>query len=68
VATATAAARASSTTFVGMSRPRATQQAREVVAAIEERWRDEVGADRYAVFRDVLRELTDAMDPTPGSQ
>jgi DNA-binding MarR family transcriptional regulator len=47
---------------------RVTQQAREVVAAIEERWRDEVGADRYAVFRDVLLELTDAMDPAPGSQ
>jgi DNA-binding MarR family transcriptional regulator len=27
------------------------------VAAVEDRWRTEVGADRYAVFREVLAEI-----------
>jgi DNA-binding MarR family transcriptional regulator len=42
---------------------RATRHSRQIVAAIEERWRDQVGADRYQIFRDVLLELTDASAP-----
>jgi DNA-binding MarR family transcriptional regulator len=33
--------------------------ARTVVAAVEDTWRAQVGEDRYAIFRDVLRELVD---------
>lgn len=35
------------------------RRAREVMACVERRWRAEVGADRYAVFRAVLGELSD---------
>jgi DNA-binding MarR family transcriptional regulator len=34
--------------------------ARETVACVEDRWRAEVGAERYAVFRAVLGELSGA--------
>ena len=30
---------------------------RELLDGVEARWRDEVGPQRYAVFRDVLTEL-----------
>ena len=30
---------------------------RDLLARVEDRWRDEVGAERYAVFRSVLQEL-----------
>ncbi len=30
---------------------------RSIIAEVEQRWRDEIGAERYAMFRDVLREL-----------
>jgi DNA-binding MarR family transcriptional regulator len=36
---------------------RVRQAARAAMTLVEARWRDEVGEDRYAIFRDVLREL-----------
>jgi hypothetical protein len=30
---------------------------RDLLATVEDRWRDEIGAGRYAVFRSVLEEL-----------
>jgi DNA-binding MarR family transcriptional regulator len=36
----------------------AVRTAREAVARVEEQWRAEVGAERYAVFRAVLGELS----------
>jgi DNA-binding MarR family transcriptional regulator len=30
---------------------------RDLLAAVEDRWRDDIGAGRYAVFRSVLEEL-----------
>ncbi len=39
---------------------RARQVVHAVAAALEDRWRTEVGAVRYAVFREVLGELGDA--------
>lgn len=40
---------------------RATQAMRGAVAAVEDRWRDEVGAARYATFREVLAELVERL-------
>jgi DNA-binding MarR family transcriptional regulator len=36
---------------------RARRSARAAMNAVEQRWRAEVGEDRYAIFRDVLGEL-----------
>ena len=36
----------------------AQQVMRQRIAEVEGRWRSEVGADRYATFRQVLLELT----------
>jgi DNA-binding MarR family transcriptional regulator len=36
---------------------RARQAARAAMTVVEDRWRGEVGEDRYATFREVLREL-----------
>ncbi len=36
---------------------RVVRGVRELLDAVEARWRDEVGPQRYAVFRDVLAEL-----------
>lgn len=35
------------------------------VAELEGEWAERVGADRYAVFRSVLAELSEATDPPP---
>lgn len=40
---------------------RATQAMRGAIAAVEDRWRDEVGAARYATFREVLAELVERL-------
>ena len=45
---------------------RATRRARQIIAAVEDQWRDQVGAERYAVFREVLAELVD--DAAPGQR
>jgi DNA-binding MarR family transcriptional regulator len=37
-----------------------TSTIRALLSRVEARWRREVGAERYAVFREVLRELVDA--------
>lgn len=34
---------------------------RGAIAAVEDRWRDEVGAARYATFREVLAELVERL-------
>lgn len=34
---------------------------RDVIAVVEDRWRAEVGAERYATFRDVLAELVQGL-------
>jgi DNA-binding MarR family transcriptional regulator len=42
---------------------RATRRARQILAELEDQWRAQVGAERYAVFREVLAELVDGGDP-----
>jgi DNA-binding MarR family transcriptional regulator len=39
------------------------QGVRDLLAAVEDSWRDEVGAGRYAVFRSVLQELVGRAAP-----